>query len=388
MDGRLPLPALLSAAILLVPLQVDAAIVRLRRTVEVDSALIRLGDIAEVYAESESADETLRQVAIRPAPLAGTRIHLSAGEIREQLAARGVATGTLDFEGSATVLVTRRRQAPKPAEPKVIHAPPREAVRKESQPKPTRRRPVIPELAARDFNLAQQIVENVVQRHLDQAAPDWGKPRIQPLLTTADAPRLLKARSGSITIVQGQPLDEEHYLLTLAVPESDLRSDHVKVRVRILRRPKVFAPVRSVAKGEVLNRDDLVQIETDDEANGIADAQLIVGMEAVQPLHRGVPVRSSQLKPPLLVRRRETVEVIARSGLVRVRQFFVAKQDGRRGETILLEDLDGERTIPATVTGRLQAEVAGGTSGTPAQPSEPSAGVQITVVDQPGRRLK
>ncbi len=373
----------------------DAAIIRLLRTAEVDSSLVRLGDVAEVYAESAEAESALKETPLQPAPLAGTRTRLNASEIQSLLTQRGVATGRLEIEGSAVVLVSRKPEPRPSATPKVIHpAPDSKPVNAEPRtPAPAteypRRRTLISDISAQDFNLAQEVVENLVRQHLSQAAPDWGTPKIEPLLTTAAAPQILKARQGNLRILNGQVLDEEHFLLTLAVPESSEKTDSVNVKVRIIRRPRVFAPVRTVARGEVLSRSDLVEIETDDARNGIEDPNEIVGKEAVQSLQAGTAVRATQLKEPLLIRRRETVQVISKSGSVRVRQFFVAKQDGRLGETILLEDLDGERTIPAIVTARLQAEI-GGTVVTPTK-TEPSTkpetelptGLHLTVL--PGK---
>lgn len=385
MSRRFRYAACLLLASLAITSTSDGAIIRLRRTAEIDSSLIRLGDIAEVYSDSAATDAELSELMIGPAPLAGTRIRLAASEIQSQLARRGVAAGELDIEGSAVVLVSRKPKPRSAPAPKVIHPGPATrpaSPEPQTSPRPLKRRALISDLSAHDFHLAQTVVRNLVQQHLDRAAPDWGTPKIQSLLTTADAPQILKARKGNLQILTGQQLDEEHFLLTLAVPETEANVEQINVKVRIIRRPKVFAPVRPVAKGEVLREEDLIAVETDDVRNGIADPQELVGMEAAQSLRRGTAIRPTQVKSPLLVRRRETVQVISQSGQVRVRQFFVAKQDGRRGETILLEDLDGGRTIPATVTGRLEAQVVGtGTISSKGNP-EQGAGLQLTVLNQ------
>jgi|GEM_PF-2021305 len=363
----------------------NAAIIRLRRTAEVDSSLIRLGDIAEVYAESAEADARLKDIAIQPAPLAGTRVRLTVSKIQSQLSLRGVAAGTLEIEGSSVVLVTRKPQPRQAPEPKPVHpgpAPRTEAPRAETtkaEIRPVSRRSLVSDLSASDFQLAQDVVENLVQQYLDRAAPAWGTPRIAPLLTTADAPRILKGRHGNVQILSGQMLDEEHFLLTLGVPETQTQVDLVNVKVRIIKRPRIYVPVRTVSKGEVLQKQDLAEVETDDARNGITDPAEVVGKEAVQPLRTGKAIRASQLKEPVMIKRRETVQVVARIGVARVSQFFVAKQEGRLGETILFEDLDGTRTISATVTGRLKAEISTAEPASPKPESEPPTGLHLAV---------
>ena len=386
MNRQFPFIVTLMLAGLVVALPCDAAIIRLRRTAEVDSSLIRLGDIAEVYAESAEADAKLKGTSLQPAPLAGTSIRLTVSEIQSQLSMRGVAAGTLEMEGSSVVLVSRKRKPLSPAKPKVIHPGPstRPQPSTAETPKPVRktvsRRPLPSELSASDFRLAQDVVENLVQHYLDQAAPHWGTPKITPLLATSDAPRILKGRHGNLQILNGRMIDDEHFLLTLAVPETPTKVDQVGVKVRIMRRPRIYVPVRTVSKGEVLQKQDLAQIETDDARNGITDPAEIVGRQAVQPLRSGKAIRANQLKQPVLIKRGETVQVISRSGFVRVRAFFIANRDGRLGETIPLEALDGKERLLATVTGRLKVQIGDG--NTQVEPDEPTSeqppGLQVT----------
>ncbi|MBI1315171.1 flagellar basal body P-ring formation protein FlgA [bacterium] len=364
--------------------QADGAIIRLRRTAEVDSSLIRLGDIAEVYSNSDETDAELSELMIAPAPLAGTQIHLLAREIQAKLADRGQAVGALDFEGSSVVLVSRKPELSKSPAPKIILPGPNNRPVQQKPAEPLHRSvrlASISNISPRDFSTAQSIVEEAVQDYLDQMAPGWGNPRIQAQLSTGDAPQVLKMR-GRPQILSGQQLDDQHFLLTLSIPEAGAKISHLNVKVRIIRRPKVFAPSRMIARGEIIRPEDLTEIETDDAGNGVADAGLLIGMEAAQPLRTGTPVRLAHVRPPLLIRNRETVQVISECGNVRVRQFFTARQDGRRGETILLEALDGKRTIPATVTGRQQALISNADSSSPPAGSESAAGVQLTVLNQ------
>jgi flagella basal body P-ring formation protein FlgA len=388
MTQRLSTCTILLLAGLVTSLPCDAAIIRLRRTAEVDAALIRLGDIAEVYSESSEKDARLKGIPIQPAPLAGTRLRLSVSDIQSQLSLRGVAAGELEVEGSAVILVSRKPEPQAASVPKVIHPGPASfegsspVTDSDDTARKIKRRTLISDVSAEDFKIARQVVENAVQQYLDRAAPGWGHPQIHPLLTTAVAPRVLNAREGNVRILSGQMLDEEHFLLTLAVPESQTQIDRVDVKVRIIRRPKIYVPVRTVSKGEVLQEGDLAQIETDDARNGITDPTEIVGKQAVHSLHAGKAIQAAQIKPPVMIKRGETVQVVSRSGAVRVRTFLIAKRDGRLGETIPLEELDGKETLNATVTGRLQVEIGETPVVSPDEKPEQIAGLQLKVLKQ------
>ena len=61
---------------------------------------------------------------------------------------------------------------------------------------------------------------------------------------------------------------------------------------------------------------------------------------------------------PLLVKRRETIEVMATRGAITVRRPVLALEEGARGDTITVETTDGTKTrFLARVVGTRMAEV-------------------------------
>ena len=82
---------------------VFGANVALRARSNHQSALIRLGDIADISATSTSELSNLSTTVLLPTPAPGTRQFLRSSQVRELLAARGVDLGAIYLSGAAVV---------------------------------------------------------------------------------------------------------------------------------------------------------------------------------------------------------------------------------------------------------------------------------------------
>ncbi len=72
----------------------------------------------------------------------------------------------------------------------------------------------------------------------------------------------------------------------------------------------------------------------------------------------GEPINVAVLQKPILVKRRDTIEVVARRGGVTVKMQARAIDDGAEGDTIAVERLDGSKSrFLARVAGYQSAEV-------------------------------
>jgi flagella basal body P-ring formation protein FlgA len=87
-------------------LTASAAEVRLRSAVGCTAAVVRVADVAEVFAEDARMAEALSEITLCPAPAAGAQRLLSQAEVREFLAVSGVDRKTANVTGSEIVTVT------------------------------------------------------------------------------------------------------------------------------------------------------------------------------------------------------------------------------------------------------------------------------------------
>jgi len=135
----------------------------------------------------------------------------------------------------------------------------------------------------------------------------------------------------------------------------------IPVEARVHRLRQVVVPVRKLEKGQLVGSDDVEvrlvrqRAESDRVVQRVEDA---VGRQARQAVLPGLVLDDSLLQNPLLVKRRDVVDVVARRGGVTVRRPMTAMEDGSQGDMITVESLDGLKTrLIARVVGPLSAEV-------------------------------
>jgi flagella basal body P-ring formation protein FlgA len=98
-----------SVAIFFTILASEAALsaeVRLRSSAACTTMIVRLADVAEVFADDARMAESLAEIPLCPAPAAGSQRALSQDDVRQLLALSGVERKTAQVTGSETVTVT------------------------------------------------------------------------------------------------------------------------------------------------------------------------------------------------------------------------------------------------------------------------------------------
>jgi flagella basal body P-ring formation protein FlgA len=123
------------------------------------------------------------------------------------------------------------------------------------------------------------------------------------------------------------------------------------------------AAVRPVERGQVIQPGD-VQLAAfpAKTANDrlLHDVELAVGQEATRSLAPGQPIDLQSLRPPVLVRRRDSVRVSVLAPGVRLTTNGVALEDGAQGEWVQIETRHSPEKLRARVCGPRQVEVYAG----------------------------
>ncbi|MDA0282159.1 MAG: flagellar basal body P-ring formation chaperone FlgA, partial [Planctomycetota bacterium] len=334
---------------------VNGAIVRLRSSATVDTNLIHLRDIADIFADDDQVAATLQEITLVPSPIPGNTTRLQLDRIRERLLNHNVALGELEFQGSSVVTVKRRGQFSPSVSPASRTSLPT-ATGLASKPRslsqttlagmnPVNGRTVsnLRHIPIADMRLAEAVIHDLVRDYLATWAPDWGDPIIRPLLPVSSVPAILSARNGNLKIVSGKMLGDDVFALAVDIPSStaaitpvdsgddrkaETTTQTVEVRVRVTRRPKVLAASRVIPQGKVIQELDLEWIQVDDLRNGTDDPRTVVGMEARSLIRPGDFVRAASVKPPTLIQRDELVKVAATFGSIRVTRNFKARRSG------------------------------------------------------------
>ncbi len=117
-------------------------------------------------------------------------------------------------------------------------------------------------------------------------------------------------------------------------------------------------PARDIPRGGIITEDDLDFIEIIDGSarQFLDDADLMLGKEARRPLAHGAPLRASDLKSPILIKRGASVTVVLTAPGLRLTQVAVALESGAGGELIAFRNVNSDSQIKATVVSPGLAE--------------------------------
>jgi flagella basal body P-ring formation protein FlgA len=122
---------------------------------------------------------------------------------------------------------------------------------------------------------------------------------------------------------------------------------------------------RQVATGEIVRANDIMEIEAREDAlrrDAIVDASRIVGQSARRALRPGDVLREGDLRAPVLVARNGLVTIQLRMGAMSLTAQGRALEEGARGETVRVVNVQSRRTIEATVVGPDTVAIVAGAS--------------------------
>lgn len=359
-----------------------ATIVRLHRSATVDKALIHLGDVADVFADDAQTAANLSSITLTTSPIPGNSTRLKLVDIRSRLSRFNIEIGALEFQGSSIVRVTRKGQLSDTGQT-FLRTKLASAANRTVNPRPFRKTELASHagatprtfsssrnIATADIRLAETVIHDLILDYLSQWASDWGTPVITPLLAIPTVPKLLSAHAGNLSIVSGKLLSDDIFLLTIGIPTDDASPSEtttdavqsavetVQVRVRVTRRPKVLAARRTIPQGQIIREADLEWREVDDLRNGASEPETVVGMEARRVIRPGDFLKVSLVKPPILIKRDDLVEVAVSYGTIHVTRTMKARRDGILNDVIELVPRDGSNQgkILVRVTGKGQTE--------------------------------
>ncbi|MEL7488315.1 MAG: flagellar basal body P-ring formation chaperone FlgA [Pseudomonadota bacterium] len=145
--------------------------------------------------------------------------------------------------------------------------------------------------------------------------------------------------------------------LIRARANAETRPAAIAGRAVVMRRMPVLAV--AIDRGAVIAESDIAYAERSDVVAGaiINDAADLIGMEARRPLPAGAPIRKTDVKAPVLVKRGAVVNVIYEQGGVRLSMQGVASAAGGAGDVVSIENTASNRAVKAIVTGQNRARV-------------------------------
>jgi flagella basal body P-ring formation protein FlgA len=309
--------------------------IQLRAQYAPTSPIVRLGNVAEVYADNSQEATTLAAIELMPSPPDSQAKYLRLREIQDLLAARGVNLAKVRFGGVSQVAI---------GQPGVLNG-----GKPDASP--------VGKLRLQDLKRAQDLVREATTRYLREHG-QAGALNVRSQLTDAQAQAVLRA--GRRLVVNGadKPLEGDQELEI--VGEGDQGVVRFSVSVQVEPAQMVVVATRVIPRGALVRPDD-VQLAGAEVAAGAGDVvtaiDTVVGREVAKTIPAGRPVEAASLRSPLMIRRGEVVTVHSRAAGIRVKTVARAKQDGGQGELVELESIPNRKTFLARVCGFQEAEV-------------------------------
>ncbi len=320
---------LLLAAASLIATTGQGAEVVIRRQATPQRSLVVLGDIAAIYDIDPQRQRQLSQVELFPAPPVSRVLRLS--ELQEILNLRGVKLMNCRFSGSSTVTITVPQKVQQASfTPRV------EPVSKASS-------------GVAATQITQAIAAYVQQR---TGVSGWEVKLLSNVYASALPPGSVIAQvAGGKAPWNGQ---QQFQIFAGQQP--------LQVTAMLSLPGMVVTATRSLRRGEVLRASDVTLTRLDKPTNAshtLSDVSQAIGKQVSKSIRSGAAIDQFSLQAPVLIHRRDAVTLWVRSAGVNIRMATRAMGQGAKGDTIVLQSIDGKRKYEAIVADYQTAEIIG-----------------------------
>jgi flagella basal body P-ring formation protein FlgA len=338
----------------------SAADIAMRATATPSGSVVRLGDVAEISADSKKEVERLSTIPLMPAPAPDTERYLRMREVEDLLAAHGENMDQLRFKGELIIAIGTHDTGGKSAADSAMSD--ANSSRLTAWNSGAATTPGSGSTTA-DSNVGQlrdELSHRLVDylKSVSGQSSDWRVSFNVPGQQLA----LLPADPSKWTVSGGTApwTGKQRFLVSFTRAE---HADSFTVPVDVTLPTPVAVAIRPLERGAVVTAADveIQQRDTAPVAAGrtlpITSVEKLVGMEATRTIRPGDVMMSDSVQPPVLVKRGDSVTVYARGGGIQVRTIARARENGSLGQPVQLESLDTHKSYDAVVTGTREAVV-------------------------------
>lgn len=138
----------------------------------------------------------------------------------------------------------------------------------------------------------------------------------------------------------------------LMVTDPSAIDSMITVTGRVIRVVQIPVPARQLSRDDVIGKGDIQWARVPAERldpNVVTDEAQLFGMAPRHLLRAGEPVRASDIHPPVLVAKGSLVTMVYRTPTMVITVRGKASQDGAKGETIRVVNLQSKRELEGVV---------------------------------------
>lgn len=211
-----------------------------------------------------------------------------------------------------------------------------------------------PGIAIGDTEIMAAVRNELAKRRLDSKADIELATRGVSLQIPADASTALDLQNFQLDDRSGQ------FTSKLVLPAAD-GTQSITVSGRIYRTVDVPILNHRVATGDVVGREDIQWQTARAETvarNVILDPDKIIGKEAIRPLPADQPVRTGDVRPPVLVTKGSLVTMIVQSPTMTLTSKGKAMENGAMGEAVRIQNTQSKVVVEGEVVSNGTVRIA------------------------------
>ena len=327
----------------------DQLVLRFKVSPQVDSQVVRLGDLVEVVSWGSRAKEDVLELPLGPAPQGGAFQDWTAHDLKRNLEFRGIDATKVAWHGPETVRLMRKREV--------------EATKKAA---PKESKSLSP--AFLSDRIISQAEENLIQatREYLWLESDERTPWKISLKVPAELANTLAQRRNILSLGGGQePWTGRQRLVYLIKHRGEELELSMTVNVELP--TTVVVANRAIRRGEVIDESCLAYAALPERMEEQADQffddmSSMVGKQMRRAMSTGVPIPRTSIGEPNVISSGEIIEIESVSGSVVVKSAAKALAGGAVGELINIELIPGRKRMAATVVGPMLVRITGKTT--------------------------
>jgi flagella basal body P-ring formation protein FlgA len=366
-------PSLFLTLILLLALPTSAAEIALKARVVPLCTVVRLGEVADIKATDAQEVERLASVSLMPAPATGKARYLRQRDVQDLLAAQGEDVSQLNFRGATMVQVESNVSGVQPAASTSGEPLSRFRAAWNGQPMPEETlatkapsQSAMPPLSAARAAELHTELEQLFVKYLEHVSGRKANWRMSFEVPTAKL-NLLASATSVLTCMGGNTpwTGRQRFVVTFDTADGLGR---IPLHVDVASSQPAVVAVQPIERGRIVTAADIEIREFENlpaatvKRAPVLSVETIIGMEAARTIQTGEMLMTDDVAPQMLVKRGEQIAVYARGGGIQVRTLAKAKQDGARGQLIVVESLGTKKPFQAVVVGEREAVVLAGDS--------------------------
>lgn len=204
----------------------------------------------------------------------------------------------------------------------------------------------------------EEIFSRIIREHVPADLKE--DIRIEGFSSVPDSLTVPAGRVGHRLVNQVHGAYTGKKYLTVIITSNGKNCGEIKMTGTLLRFGDIVTAARYLPRRTVISEEDLTVSYRDVSQYGddfIRKSEQVVGMELKTSLRAGTVLNENLVRPPNLIKRGDTVTIMARSGPLQITTPGEAKNAGARGETIRVKNLKSRRIVHARVVEEGLVEV-------------------------------